>query len=137
MRLSEADEEQMRLVLDRNLPDTPKGLTDLKSNDLNDESSNISDVVKGENAWEIKILVGNSLDKITLDEVKQTGEMGTVTHPGAIARMLAWTKQHRHLSIEEQCEGIKKDLGYTYEESDYLYKWFWTHYGAGKIKSRN
>lgn len=228
VRLSEADEEQMRLILDRNLPDTPKGLTDLKSNDslrgfkyclyhcddikgevtglignhasrapyrliagnyvivmypesyndgtqrdynsfignevtkeesfldfwkhkrsildevngiesndLNDESSNISDVVKGENAWEIKILVGNSLDKITLDEVKQKGEMATVTHPGAIARMLAWTKQHRHLSIEEQCEGIKKDLGYTYEESDYLYKWFWTHYGAGKIKSRN
>lgn len=228
VRLSEADEELMRLILDRNLPDTPKGLTDLKSNDslrgfkyclyhcddikgevtglignhasrapyrliagnyvivmypesyndgtqrdynsfignevtkeesfldfwkhkrsildevngiesndLNDESSNISDVVKGENAWEIKILVGNSLDKITLDEVKQTGEMGTVTHPGAIARMLAWTKQHRHLSIEEQCEGIKKDLGYTYEESDYLCKWFWTHYGAGKIKSRN
>lgn len=33
VRLSEADEEQMRLILDRNLPDTPKGLTDLKSND--------------------------------------------------------------------------------------------------------
>lgn len=108
----------------------------IESTDLNDESSNIADVVKGNDAWEIKVLLGNHTDGITLDEVKQNGEMGMVTHPGAIARMLAWTKHHQHLSIKEQCMGIKDDLGYTFEESEYIYKWFWTHFGAETIKYR-
>lgn len=111
-------------------------VNEIESTDLNDESSNIADVVKGNDAWEMKVLLGTPTDRITLDEVKQAGEMGTITHPGAITRMLAWTKQHQHLSIEEQCKGIKDDLGYTYEESEYLYKWFGTHFGVGTIKNR-
>ena len=74
--------------------------------------------------------------RITLDDVKQGGEMGMINHPGAVARMLAWTKEHRHLSIPEQCRGIKEELGYTYEESEYIYKWFATHSGVSGLKMR-
>ena len=108
----------------------------IESTGLNDESANISDVVKGENAWEIKILTTNSVDRISLDDVKQVGEMSKINHPGAVARMLAWTKEHQHLSIPEQCMGIKEELGYTYEESEYIYKWFMTHFGVSELKVR-
>ena len=109
----------------------------IEDTDLNDESANISDVVKGDNAWEMKVLASNSADRITLDDVKQVGETGKVNHPGAVLRMLAWTKEHQHLSIPEQCQGIKEELGYTYEESEYIYKWFMTHFGVSELKVRN
>ena len=108
----------------------------IEDTDLNDESANISDVVKCDNAWEMKVLASDSADRITLDDVKQIGEAGKVNHPGAVLRMLAWTKEHQHLSIPEQCQGIKEELGYTYEESEYIYKWFMTHFGVSELKAR-
>lgn len=111
-------------------------VNEIESIDLNDESANISDVVKGEDAWDMKVLIGKSVERLKLDEVDDSGELVALNHPGAITRMLAWTKEHQHLSVAEQCKGIKEDLGYTYEESEYIYKWFWTHFSGKEIRRR-
>lgn len=108
----------------------------VESQDLNDESANITDVVKGNDAWEWKTLIPEPVNKFTLDDLKEEGEVGVITTPGAVMRMLAWTKNHMDLSIVEQCKGIKEELGYTYEESEYFYKWNATHNRVDKMRVR-
>lgn len=89
---------------------------------LNDVYSNIVDVIKADDSWEEKAL--------TQKEGKISGLKGIdgmlvlPPMPGSVAKMLAWTKQHKNLSIEEQCKGITEELGYTNAEADYMYRWY-------------
>lgn len=108
----------------------------IEDTDLNDESANISDVVKGDNAWEVRELMSGNGKKFGLDDIKRDGEKGAIRVPGSVQRMLAWTKTHRNLSIRDQCKGISKDLGYTDEEAEYFYKWAATHFGVSELKLR-
>lgn len=108
----------------------------IEDTDLNDESANITDVVKGNNAWEVRDFVSRNGNKLCLDDVQRDGGKAVLRTPGAVQRMLAWTMAHRSLSISDQCKGISNDLGYTDEEAEYFYKWAAVHLGVSELKLR-
>lgn len=110
---------------------------DMELKDISDDDTNIVDVIQGDSGWEAKFL-SDRLSPISSEMIAERGQMYMASPiPGSVMKMLDWTRRHRHLSIQEQCWGIERDLGYIAEEADYMYRWYFARMDRiRKVKRR-
>ena len=121
--------------LKRNILDT---VEDLEFSNLTSDETSIVDIMQADSGLEIKQLLPHKASPLTINNISDDKEQFLYPiMPGSVARMLSWTKEHQHLSIAEQCYGIERELGYTAEEMEYMYNWYFSRLGNFKtIKKR-
>lgn len=108
----------------RNILDTSE---DLEWQNLSDDETNIIDVVQADSGAELKTLLPKKFKRKYCGNIDDMADKDLMPPmPGSVAKMLAWTKAHRHLSTQDQCYGIERELGYTAEEMEYMYKWYFS-----------
>lgn len=163
VRLSVEDEENIRQILNAHMPETRKEVDSLIANDsygsyryclyhcdnikgelsglmgnLTSDETSIVDIMQADSGLEIKRLLPHKASQLTINNISDDKDQFLYPiMPGSVARMLTWTKEHQHLSIAEQCYGIERELGYTAEEMEYMYNWYFSRLGNFKtIKKR-
>lgn len=116
--------------LKRNILDT---VENLEFSNLTSDETSIVDIMQADSGLEIKRLLPHKASQLTINNISDDKDQFLYpVMPGSVARMLTWTKEHQHLSIAEQCYGIERELGYTAEEMEYMYNWYFSRLGNFK-----
>ena len=115
----------------RNILDT---VEDLEYSNITSDEASIVDIVQADSGFEVKQLLPHKTLPVSIDNISDDKDhLYSHVIPGSVARMLAWTKAHKHLSIAEQCYGIEREFGYTAGEMEYMYNWYFAR--LGKLKA--